>query len=117
MKRWLVQVGGVEPVESDIIIGNEVAVRTVEGHTFMASTSDLFQSESAARREHVDRKACALEEEADRHDRQRVDAEVLASRHMDDAKWNADKAAECRARAKGLRDVLEEVKDAMEGRR
>lgn len=114
MKKWLVD-GTIDVVEADIIIGDEVAVRTAEGRTFMARASDLYDTEAEARREHVDRMACALEEEADRHDRQRVDAETLAAGHMDDAAWNANKAAECRTRAKGLRDALEEAEGRAEG--
>lgn len=118
MKRWLVEKSGVVEVE---VLGPyphdatlvAVVVPNVGPDDVWAKS--LFATEAEARREHVDRMACALEEEADRHDRQRVDAEKLAQGHMDDAKWNADKAAECRARAKGLRDALEEVEGGTEG--
>ncbi len=109
MKKWLVEGLGVEPVEADIIIGNEVAVRLANGHTFVASVRDLFDSEDEARRVDVERRVDALEELADKHDRQRVEAEKLAKGHMDDAEWNRAEAAALRARAKGLRDALKEV--------
>lgn len=109
MKKWLVEGLGVEPVEADIIIGDEVAVRLANGHAFMASVRDLFESEDEARRVDVERRVDALEELADKHDRQRADAEKLAKGHMDDAEWNRAEAAALRARAKGLRDALKEV--------
>lgn len=114
-KMWLVD-GSVSEVEVSGM-GTRVSDVTLDGRSFECKTDDLFDSEESARREHVDREACDLEELADRHDRQRAQAEELAKGHMDDAKWNAEKAAEARARAKGLRDALEEVKDATEGRR
>lgn len=115
MKKWLVHKKGVEHVAVESVDGDEALVRRADGYGFVARAFDLFATEAEARREHVDREACALEEEADRHDRQRAQAEEEAKGHMDDAKWNADKAAECRARAKGLRDALDEVRDATEG--
>lgn len=140
MKKWLVE-GKWGVVEVEVLgtyphAGAIVAVVVPNVGPDDVRASDLYNTEAEARREHVDREACALEEEADRHDRQRVDAETLAKGHMDDAAWNAAKAAECRARAKGLRDALVEfavpvkwvpmdealemypgVKDATEGRR
>lgn len=109
MKKWWVHSKGVEAVETDSVIEDMVAVRTATGNGWTARASDLFDTEAEARREHVDREACRLEEEAERHDRQRAQAEEEAKGHMDDAKWNAEKAAEAWARAKGLRDALKEV--------
>ena len=106
-KMWLVD-GSVSEVEVSGM-GTRVSDVTFDGRSFECSTDDLFDSEDSARREHIDREACRLEELADKHDRQRADAEKLAKGHMDDAKWNAEKAAEARARAKGLRDALKEV--------
>lgn len=118
MKKWLVHKKGVVEVEAlgpyprDISC---VAVVVPNVGPDDVRVADLFATEAEARREHVDREACALEEEASRHERRWAEAERLAEGHMDDAKWNADKAAECRARAKGLRDALEEVKGGAEG--
>lgn len=118
MKKWLVHKKGVIGVDVVAKLGeNGFRVTENGGWLFDVSARDLRDTEAEARREHVDREACRLEELAERHESQRVDAEALAKGHMDDAKWNAEKAAEARARAKGLRDALDEVKDATEGRR
>lgn len=120
MKKWLVHKRGVVEVE---VLGpyshdtRRVAVVIAGVGPDDVRAADVFGTEAEARREHVDREACALEELADKHDRQRVEAEELAKGHMDDAEWNRAEAAALRARAKGLRDALEEVKDATEGRR
>lgn len=81
-----------------------------EGAWFVPARGTLHETEVEARRAKVEREATALEELADRHDRQRADAEIVAKRHMDDAEWNRVKAAEMRAKAKELRDALAEVK-------
>ncbi len=83
---------------------------------WQSAPGTLHETETKARRAKVERTATAFEEEADRHDGQRADAETLAKGHMDDAEWNRVKAAEMRAKAKELRDALAEL-DAVEGRR
>lgn len=118
MKKWLVEKSGV--IEVDVLgayphDATLVAVVVPNVGPDDVWIKSLFATEAEARREHVDREACALEEEADRHDSQRLDAEKLAQGHMDDAAWNEAKAAECRARAKALRDALDEVKGGTEG--
>jgi hypothetical protein len=99
--------GGVSRVEARQ--ENGVLLVSGDGEPWWAAEpGQVHETEVEARRAHVDREATTLEEMADRHDRERVDAEVLATRHMDDAEWNRVKAAELRARAKGLRDALSE---------
>jgi hypothetical protein len=107
--KWLVHKSGVIPVRATAAESGEALVTAAVGASWVARASDVFATEAEARREHVDREACALEEQADRHDVMRVDAEELARSHADDAEWNRVKAAEARARAKGLREALVEV--------
>jgi len=102
MKMWTSE-GEVQQVE----VGDGVV--SAGGASWQPLRGTLHETEVEARRAKVEREASALEEQADRHDLMRVDAEVLATRHMDDAEWNRAKAAEMRARAKVLRDALAET--------
>ena len=103
MKMMWTSEGEVQQVE----VGDGVV--SAHGVLWQPLRGTLHETEDEARRAKVEREASALEEQASRHDVMRVDAEVLATRHMDDAAWNRVKAAEMRARAKGLRDALAEV--------
>jgi len=102
MKMWTSE-GEVQQVE----VGDGVV--SAGGVSWQPLRGTLHETEVEARRAKVEREASALEEQADRHDLMRVDAGVLATRHMDDAEWNRAKAAEMRARAKVLRDALAET--------
>jgi hypothetical protein len=100
--------GGVSQVE--VRVENGITLVSGDGEPWWAAEpGTLHETEAEARRAHVDREATGLEELADRHDRQRVDAEVVVTTYMADAEWNRVKAAEARARAKGLRDALAEA--------
>jgi hypothetical protein len=95
--------------EVQVRVENGITLVSGDGEPWWASEPGiLHETEAKARQAHVENEADGLEELADRHDRERVDAEVLAVRHMGDAEWNRAKAAELRARAKGLRDALGE---------
>jgi glutamate synthase domain-containing protein 3 len=115
MKTMWTSEGTIERV-GVVMMEGCLYVRDARGELWPGASGTLHETETEARRAKVEREATALEEQADRHDRQRVDAEVLASSHMNDAEWNRVKAAEMRARAKKLREALAEI-DAVEGRR
>ena len=96
---------------------SQVQVREENGITLVSGDGEpwwaaepgvLHETEAEARRAHVGNEADGLEEMADRYDRERVNAEALAVRHMGDAEQSRVRAAELRARAKGLRDALAE---------
>lgn len=96
--------------EVQVRVENGVVLVSGDGEPWWAAEPGvLHETEAEARRVHVENEADGLEELADRHDRERMNAEASAVRHMTDAEWNRAKAAELRARAKGLRDALAEL--------
>lgn len=99
--------GGVSQVE--VRVENGVTLVSGDGEPWWAAEpGEVHETEAEARRVHVENEADGLEEMADRYDRERVNAEALAVRHMSDAEQSRVRAAELRARAKGLRDALAE---------
>ena len=126
MKKWWIGYTGStgEVVEVEVIgqrnpeasWGMSV-VRLPEGIIEDVRSSDLHETEQAARRGRALSEAEDLEDEA-------RNIEESAQHERDAAEWRMSvaakreaEAAALRARAKALRDALEEVKDATEGRR
>ena len=80
-------------------------------------TSDLHETETAARRGRAMGEAEDLEDEAENRDVSAEFCQDAAERELAKVAAYKGEAAALRDRAKALRDVLEEVKDAVEGRR
>ena len=126
MKRWWIGYAGKDgKVEEVEVIGQRnpeaswgmSVVRLATGTIDDVRTSDLHETEAAARRGRALGEAEDLEDEA-RNLEESADHERKAAQwRLSVAAGRDEDARALRARAQALRDVFEEVKDAMEGRR
>ena len=126
MKKWWIGYTGASGAVCEVeVVGQrnpEAAwgmsvVRLLDGAIDDVRTSELHETEAAARRGRAMDEAEDLEDEA-RNLEESADHERKAAEwRLSVATGRNEEARALRARAKGLRDALEEVKDAMEGRR
>ena len=126
MRKWWIGYTGKDgKVEEVEVIGQRnpeaswgmSVVRLATGTIDDVRTSDLHETETAARRGRAMGEAEDLEDEA-RNLEESADHERKAAQwRLSVAAGRDEDARALRARAKVLRDVPEEVKDAVEGRR